>query len=45
MELHKILQKDPAIWDLFTRKEEYDASFYDQFERFPLLREFGPEYL
>jgi peptidoglycan/xylan/chitin deacetylase (PgdA/CDA1 family) len=35
MELHKILQEDPEIWDLFTRKEEYDASFYDQFERFP----------
>jgi len=35
MDLYKILQKDPEMWDLFTRKEEYNASFYDQFERFP----------
>ena len=35
MELHEILQKDPEMWDLFTRKEEYNSSFFDQFERFP----------
>ena len=35
MELYEILQKDPEMWDLFTRKEEYNSSFFDQFERFP----------
>jgi len=35
MDMHEILQKDPEIWDLFTRKEEYSSSFRDQYERFP----------
>jgi peptidoglycan/xylan/chitin deacetylase (PgdA/CDA1 family) len=33
--MHEILQKDPVIWDLFSRKEETGSSFRDQFERFP----------
>jgi peptidoglycan/xylan/chitin deacetylase (PgdA/CDA1 family) len=35
MEMHEILQKDPEIWDLFTRKEEYHSSLRDKFNRFP----------
>jgi peptidoglycan/xylan/chitin deacetylase (PgdA/CDA1 family) len=35
MNMHEILQKDPEIWDLFTRKEEYDPMVRDQYERFP----------
>jgi len=34
-EMHEIMQKDPGIWDLFTRKEEIEPSFRDQYERFP----------
>ena len=34
MKMHKLLQKDPEIWDLFTRKEEYNALFHDQYDRF-----------
>lgn len=33
--MHDILRRDPQIWDLFTRKEEYDASLRDQYDRFP----------
>ena len=33
--MHEILQKDPEIWDLFTRKEEYDSPIRDQYDRFP----------
>jgi len=35
MEMHQLLQKDPEIWDLFTRREEYCPSTLDQYERFP----------
>ena len=35
MKMHKILQKDPEIWDLFTREEEYHSSIRDKFNRFP----------
>lgn len=35
MDMHEIMQQDPEIWDLFTRKEEYSSSFRDQYERFP----------
>ena len=35
MEMHEILQKDPEIWDLFTRKEEYQSSVRDKYNRFP----------
>jgi peptidoglycan/xylan/chitin deacetylase (PgdA/CDA1 family) len=34
MEMHELLQKEPEIWDLFTRKEEYGSSLRDQYERF-----------
>jgi hypothetical protein len=33
--MHKLLQKDPYVWDLFTRKEEYNFSPRDQYGRFP----------
>ena len=35
MEMHELLQKDPEIWDLFTRKEEYHSAIRDKFNRFP----------
>ena len=35
MNLHEILQQDPEIWDVFTRKEEYNNPLWDQYERFP----------
>jgi peptidoglycan/xylan/chitin deacetylase (PgdA/CDA1 family) len=35
MEMHALLQKDPEIWDLFTRKEEYHSSIRDKYNRFP----------
>jgi len=35
MNMHKILQQDPEIWDLFTRKEEYQSPIHDQYDRFP----------
>ena len=35
MNMHEILQQDPEIWDLFTRKEEYGSSIRDQYDRFP----------
>lgn len=35
MEMHEILQKDPEIWDLFTRKEEYHSPIRDKYNRFP----------
>jgi peptidoglycan/xylan/chitin deacetylase (PgdA/CDA1 family) len=33
--MQEILRKDPEIWDLFTRKEEYNSSFRDQYNRYP----------
>lgn len=30
-----LLREDEEIWDLFTRKEEYSSSFFDQHDRFP----------
>jgi len=30
----KLLQENPALWDLFTRKEEYSATVLDQYRRF-----------
>ena len=35
MNRHEILRQDPEIWDHFTRKEEYNASIRDQYDRFP----------
>jgi peptidoglycan/xylan/chitin deacetylase (PgdA/CDA1 family) len=35
MEMHELLQKDPEIWDLFCRKEEYTSSLRDTNNRFP----------
>lgn len=35
MEMHEILRKNPEIWDLFTRKEEYNSSLRDKNNRFP----------
>jgi peptidoglycan/xylan/chitin deacetylase (PgdA/CDA1 family) len=34
MDIIKKLQKDPDLWDLFTRKEEYNPSIRDQYDRF-----------
>lgn len=33
--MREILEKDPEIWDLFTRKEEYTSIVRDQHDRFP----------
>ncbi|NLV27957.1 MAG: hypothetical protein GXY48_12475 [Methanomicrobiales archaeon] len=33
--MHKIIQSDPEIWNLFTSKEEYNNLHRDQYERFP----------
>ena len=33
--MHDLLRRDPQIWDLFTRKEEYDNPLRDQYDRFP----------
>ena len=35
MNMHDLLRRDPQIWDLFTRKEEYDNPLRDQYDRFP----------
>jgi len=35
MEMHELLQRDPEIWDLFTRKEEYTSSLRHTNNRFP----------
>ena len=35
MKIHETIQQERAIWDLFTRKEEYEATIYDQYGRFP----------
>jgi peptidoglycan/xylan/chitin deacetylase (PgdA/CDA1 family) len=40
MGMHKLLQKDPDLWDLFCRKEEYPSENYpsslrDKHNRFP----------
>jgi peptidoglycan/xylan/chitin deacetylase (PgdA/CDA1 family) len=35
MGMHELLQKDPDIWDLFCRKEEYPPSLRDKYNRFP----------
>jgi peptidoglycan/xylan/chitin deacetylase (PgdA/CDA1 family) len=34
MKMHEILQKDPAIWALFTRMEEYQSTIRDKYDRF-----------
>jgi peptidoglycan/xylan/chitin deacetylase (PgdA/CDA1 family) len=31
----ELLQKNPTLWDLYTRKEEYSAQVLDQYRRFP----------
>jgi hypothetical protein len=36
MDMNEILQKDPEIWDLFTRREEYHSQIHDRYGRFPL---------
>jgi len=33
--MREYLQKDPEIWDLFTRKEEYQSTIRDGYDRFP----------
>jgi len=35
MKIHEIIQQDPELWDLFTRREEYDSPIRDQYDRFP----------
>jgi len=35
MGMHELLQKDPEMWDLFCRKEEYHSSLRDKDNRFP----------
>lgn len=35
MKLNEILQKDPGIWALFTRSEEYQSFIADKYNRFP----------
>jgi peptidoglycan/xylan/chitin deacetylase (PgdA/CDA1 family) len=35
MNIYKILQQVPEIWDLFTRKEEYNNPLRDRYDRFP----------
>jgi peptidoglycan/xylan/chitin deacetylase (PgdA/CDA1 family) len=35
MNIYEILQQVPEIWDLFTRKEEYNNPLRDQYNRFP----------
>lgn len=35
MGMHELLQKDPELWDLFCRKEEYEPSLRDKYNRFP----------
>lgn len=35
MNMHDILRRDPEIWDLFSRKEEYGNPHRDQYDRFP----------
>jgi len=35
MNMHDLLRRDPQIWDLFTRKEEYSNPLRDQYDRFP----------
>jgi len=46
--MHDILRQDPEIWDLFTRKEEYQNPLRDQYDRFPYYASknrdiFGPK--
>ena len=35
MGMHELLQKDPELWDLFCRKEEYQSPLRDKHNRFP----------
>ena len=35
MDMFEILQKDPEIWDFFTRKEEYNSPLRDKYDIFP----------
>ena len=35
MRMHELLQKDPDIWALFCRKEEYHPFLRDKNNRFP----------
>ena len=35
MKAHEMLQQEQDIWDLFTRKEEYQATSVDRYGRFP----------
>ena len=35
MDMHDILRQEPEIWDLFTRKEEYQNPLRDSYDRFP----------
>jgi hypothetical protein len=29
------LKQNPELWELFTKKEEYNSTFHDQYDRFP----------
>lgn len=33
--MHDIVREDSELWDLFTRKEEYNNPLQDQYDRFP----------
>ena len=33
--MYKKLKENTELWDLFTRKEEYNLTFSDQYDRFP----------
>lgn len=33
--MHDIIRRDPGLWSLFTRKEEYSPDMLDEFGRFP----------
>jgi len=34
--VQSVLKRDPAVWDLFTRKEEYGSTDLDEYGRFPV---------
>ena len=40
-----IIKKNQELWDLFTRKEEYDFRIRDQYDRFPYSSGSGPDIL
>ena len=42
MGMHDLLQKDPEMWDLFCRKEEYQSTIRDKEDRFPYYASSSP---